>query len=397
MIAHFAAWCVFNEIHRVMHHEKEYIEIAELIHARHAGTATPQQEQRLEEWIRHNGGLYDRIVGSADIARDVHRLAGFDPRQDISLVRRKIAAREGRRRRRVWMGRAAAVVVPALLCAYLIVRLGAGGTPAQDSAIAERSPKALLILDSGERIELDEQSAGKLVGGAIAAVEPTGISYTRDEGVAGLNTVIVPRGGSYTVNLADGTTVNLNSDSRITYPANFSGDLRQVRLEGEAYFTVARSEVPFVVVTRLGEVKVYGTQFNVRQYADEAVIKTTLVEGSVSYRNDLIPETKLTPNQQLTYVEGDPAFTVEQVNTESCTAWRNDILCFEDETLYDIMRTLARWYDIEFTFADPELSAKRLSGRLGRYAGFESFVKIFSGYGDLEFSVEGRHVTVSGK
>lgn len=380
-----------------MHHEKEYIEIAELIHARHAGTATPEQEQRLEEWIRHNGGLYDRIVGSADIARDVQRLAGFDPRQDISLVRSKIAVREGRRRRRVWMGRAAAVVVPVLLCAYLIVRLGAGGTPAQDSAIAERSPKALLILDSGERIELDEQSAGKLVGGAIAAVEPTGISYTRDEAVAGLNTVIVPRGGSYTVNLADGTTVNLNSDSRITYPANFSGDLRQVRLEGEAYFTVARSDVPFVVATRLGEVKVYGTQFNVRQYADETVIKTTLVEGSVSYRNDLIPETKLTPNQQLTYVEGEPAFTVEQVNTESCTAWRNDILCFEDETLYDIMRTLARWYDIEFTFADPELSAKRLSGRLGRYAGFDSFVKIFSGYGDLEFSVEGRHVTVSGK
>lgn len=380
-----------------MEREKAHIEIAELIHLSLSGSLSSEQERRLEEWIGRNPDLYRRIVESDTVARELLKTGGYDARRDLGRVKAKIASRRRAVRRRRWAlaGKAAAVVIPLMVCAYFILTMNSGAE--HSDQIVARGAKAVLVLDDGRSVELSGESAAEVVGGAIASVAESEIEYTGESDIAGTNTVIVPRGGSYTVRLADGTEINLNADSRITYPTNFNGTSREITLEGEAYFTVAKSDAPFIVHTRLGDVSVYGTQFNVRQYADENVIKTTLVEGSVSYRNDTVEETRLHPSEQLTYIEGEPSVSIESVDTDTYTAWRDDVLCFEDETLYEIMRTLARWYDIEFTFADRALASKRLSGRLGRYADFDSFVKIFSGYGDIAFSVEGRHVTVSEK
>ena len=110
------------------------------------------------------------------------------------------------------------------------------------------------------------------------------LRYGGETSIAGketYNELIVPPSGEYVVELADGTKVFLNSESRLRYPTAFLGAERRVELSGEAYFVVAKEERSFIVETRLEEVKVFGTEFNVMAYEDEEFFQTTLVKGSV--------------------------------------------------------------------------------------------------------------------
>lgn len=98
-----------------------------------------------------------------------------------------------------------------------------------------------------------------------------------------LNRLSVPKGGDFSLTLADGTVIRLNADSRLQYPSEFSGDSRIVYLEGEAFFNVAKDKTkPFIVKTKKLDVEVTGTSFNVMAYPSEAFIQTTLVQGGVN-------------------------------------------------------------------------------------------------------------------
>ena len=96
------------------------------------------------------------------------------------------------------------------------------------------------------------------------------------------NKLSVPKGGEYRVELEDGTKVWINSASRLRYPVIFSGDTREVYLEGEAYFEV-RKDVgrPFIVHSGGQKVTVLGTSFGMTCYANEVNDYTTLVSGKV--------------------------------------------------------------------------------------------------------------------
>src|SRR5690606_12629839 len=109
---------------------------------------------------------------------------------------------------------------------------------------------------------------------------------------ATINSMSTPRGGQYQLILADGTKVWLNAASKITFPTRFDGNERRVELIGEAYFEVAKNkEKTFKVISKNQVIEVLGTHFNVNNYDDEDVAKTTLIEGSVkisSQSNGLI-------------------------------------------------------------------------------------------------------------
>ena len=145
---------------------------------------------------------------------------------------------------------------------------------------------AVLTLSTGEQIELARSvSAMSEQGAEISNSMGNELVYKQVGDMAPVkevyNTISVPRGGEYKIVLADGTTVWLNSDSDIRFPVTFSGDKRQVELQGEAYFEVAKNvEKPFIVKINDYNIRVTGTQFNVRNYSGENVA-TTLVEGSV--------------------------------------------------------------------------------------------------------------------
>jgi ferric-dicitrate binding protein FerR (iron transport regulator) len=145
----------------------------------------------------------------------------------------------------------------------------------------------------------------------------------------------------------------LNSDSRLKIPTAFVGNERRVFLSGEAYFDVVKNDrKPFIVETDLGNIKVYGTEFNVKRYSADRQLKATLVEGSIGFSNDQVAELKLQPGYQLSLIEGISEPTVEKVKVYNEIAWKDQRFCFENRTLESIVRDMERWYNVKIVSED---------------------------------------------
>lgn len=205
------------------------------------------------------------------------------------------------------------------------------------------------------------------------------------------NEIIAPLGSRSQVTLSDGTSVWLNAGSKLRYPARFVDDGREVSLEGEAFFDVTESKKIFVVKTSDVIIKVYGTRFNVKSYADEDEIETTLVEGSLSVEpirdmNHLKPVV-LRPNQKVTYIKStqnqlvtkeknpetiDENIVIEdnsgeivitpKVDPVPITSWKDKEWVFESEPLDELAVKLERRYNVEITFEDEYLKNYRFTG-----------------------------------
>lgn len=316
----------------------------------------------------------------------------------------------GERRRRlrrlgVWTGVAACVV--AAVGAFWLLR---GGGQELPPAVAEVERellpgrmRAVLVKGDGEQVVLGEPGRRELVEeGVRMAADSSGLVYVADgargEGEAVMNTLLVPRGGMYSLELEDGTRVWLNADSRLEYPAVFPSGRREVSLSGEAYFAVARdTSAPFTVRTARGDVRVLGTEFNVKCYADEGVMEATLVEGQVGLSEERAGSVVLEPGEQAVVGEGVQGIAVREVNVQHYIGWKENRLSFQGETLEEIMQVLARWYDIEVVFEDARLRGLEFSGNLDKYTDIDSFFRLFELGAEVRFERAGRTVYVRAK
>jgi ferric-dicitrate binding protein FerR (iron transport regulator) len=182
------------------------------------------------------------------------------------------------------------------------------------------------------------------------------------------NVVATRKGSKTNLVLPDGTKVWVNADSRLSYGKNFGNQLREVYLEGEAYFDVAEDKrKPFIVHTNNIDVKVLGTAFNVRAYGNEVNTQTTLLRGSVEVmlKKDNNRKVLLVPNEKIIVRNNQgrtdnrelplrPVADVELLKLTTGkrdslsveTQWTQNRLVFEQETLADIIPVLERWYNI---------------------------------------------------
>ena len=169
----------------------------------------------------------------------------------------------------------------------------------------------------------------------------------------------------YWVTLDDGTLVHLNYNSRLIYPEKF-GDRRDVILEGEAYFMVAKDRSrQFVVHTPQGDVKVYGTEFNVNTRKEEGMVSVVLVEGSVSFTPTTGNERMMVPGQELTII--DSQLTLNNIDTAPYIAWNEGKFSFDDWPLERIMQVIGRWYGRTVEFTAEDIKTKTYSGNFDRY------------------------------
>jgi len=280
--------------------------------------------------------------------------------------------------------------------------------------------KAVLTLADGSKVVLDETVKGNVsdqAGIRITKTEDGKLVYTVQEGQgkqedkAGrlTNTISTPRGGQYQVNLPDGTRVWLNAESVIKFPVSFSKlKERRVKLEGEAYFEVAKVMIknpdlkgkelrmPFVVECNKQTIEVMGTHFNVNTYADNKEAKTTLLEGAVKVlpTNGSATDQKiLKPGQQAKVSRNSHAIQVIQIDPLTEIAWKNGQFFFENEPIEDIMKEIARWYDIEVVY-QADVSDKTVWGSVTRYANVSKVLSILELTGEIHFKVEGRRIIV---
>lgn len=259
---------------------------------------------------------------------------------------------------------------------------------------------ATLTLANGHKIDLATAANGKLAEeqGAIVTKTADGrIVYAiKDAGATALpeyNIMSTTRGQEYQLTLPDGTQVWLNSASSLKYPSTFAAaGSREVELKGEAYFEVAKDKVhPFLVTTEKQEVEVLGTHFNINAYDDDPNIRTTLLEGSVKVTEGTQLKV-LKPGQQA--VSNGNTIRVNEVDTEGAVAWKNGYFDFNEENLENIMNKIARWYDVEVVYKDPELKTQTFTGNISKFSTVSKVLKKLALSNIVHFNIEGRTITV---
>lgn len=382
------------------------------------GDISFSERQELEYWLRKN-----HIDGIEDLGARLKHLreaeAEKDREADMQRIMQALTAGEGRRglnpvrilRRRVMA--IAAVVVLALVagtCLWMFTMQRTKGTMAVHNApsvpVKDLPPggnKAILTLANGSTVVLDNAGNGvlahegntrvvKLSNGQLAYnilnEKPSATLY---------NMVSTPRGGQYQVVLPDGSKVWLNAASRLRFPTAFTGTERDVELSGEAYFEVTRNpSMPFKVkimsaVRSRGEVRVLGTHFNVNAYEDEAVVKTTLLEGSVrmsSGSNSVL----LKPGEQSVLDKTEAINVLKGADIEQAVAWKNGMMVFDNANTEMIMRQIARWYDVKIVYKGA-VPNRELTGKISKNVNLSKVLQILD-LSDVHCKIEGNTVMV---
>jgi transmembrane sensor len=263
--------------------------------------------------------------------------------------------------------------------------------------------KATLTLANGTQIILEDALNGEIARQAGVSISKTAsglLVYKALNNGSSVqhgsqqNSIATPKGGQYKVILPDGTSVWLNAASSITYPTSFTGNERLVSVTGEAYFEVAKNkDKPFKVKSALQTVEVLGTHFNINAYADEAVIKTTLLEGSVKIASSA-HSAIISPGEQAV-LNKDASITKRQVDTQQEVAWKNGVFSFKGEDIRSVMRQVGRWYNIDVV-CESNVSEEKFFGEISRSSRLDDVFKILE-LNNVKFTVEGKKVTVSYK
>ncbi len=201
--------------------------------------------------------------------------------------------------------------------------------------------------------------------------------------------VFAPLGQMTDLELPDGTLVKLNSGTTILYNGDFSSGNREVFIEGEAFFDVQTDkEHPFVVKSKLLDVKVYGTLFNICSYHDDNDFSATLVEGSISILDkDGNEISKLKPGDNAAYNENESNITVSQINTSLYTSWKEGLVTYRNEKMKDIARQIERWYNVEIVIQKEGLGEERYFGTILKNKPIDQILEVFKLTTSLEYEI----------
>ena len=267
--------------------------------------------------------------------------------------------------------------------------------PVASKIIPAGEKKATLTLADGTEVHVEEITAQILQEKGMNIEYRNGeIVYHKSEEKTTevvYNKLEVPRGGECMIKLDDGTKVWVNAETKLKYPVTFVGDRRELVLDGETFFDVAKNEKPFIVKTSFGDVRVLGTAFGISAYASEPESYTTLVRGKVSVEREGIKPVVILPGEQVV-TSKDGKMIKQQVDVEEFVGWKDGIYVFKEKSLGEIMKTLERWYNISVDFQEKSLVDLPFTGNLKRYDDINVFFDALTRTGDMKYRVEGNQV-----
>lgn len=368
-----------------------------------AGNCTPEEKELVEKWfLLHGAGK------SSDLSDQDFLHAEQDMWKVIAANKEKIEA-PVQRNLFVRMAVAASVLLVLSFSAYHFF----SGSPKADqelvSDIAPGGNKAILTLADGRKISLTDVDNGEVsIQQGIRIIKDTAgrVVYelpAQDE-TSGLplkyNTISTPNGGRYEVLLPDGSRVFLNAATSITFPTSFSGlKERKVKLNGEAYFEVVHNKThPFKVEMNTQEIEVLGTRFNANNYSDEPLVRTTLLEGSVKVfvsdgkTDDEQPNVILKPGQQAQLQNG--RLLTKEVNAQSFVDWKDNIFSFTEMGIDEVMRQLARWYDVKVEY-EGKIPKEHITGNVSRALPISKAFLMLEEVSDMKYTLKGKKIIVS--
>ncbi len=205
-----------------------------------------------------------------------------------------------------------------------------------------------------------------------------------------------PKGQKSSFTLPDGSTVKLNADSRLIFPNTFSAHMREVTLEGEAFFEVTENpDRPFIVKTSQLHTRVLGTSFNVRAYRGENRYEVALLTGKVRITDqaDTSAAMILSPNELAVYNHTDKNISKTRFDPEVKLAWKNNTIYFDNSDFTEIIKTLERWYGVDFILPEELEIQDRFTGRYQD----KSLWQVLQGISfslDFQFEIDNKTVTI---
>jgi ferric-dicitrate binding protein FerR (iron transport regulator) len=330
--------------------------------------------------------------------------------QKLSENRREAIVIMPKRTNYRWLWAAASLALMAVLAGLLFMPAKKNNAiniivKKDKTTILPGSNKAYLTLANGNKIVLDDAKNGQLAASAGVKVSKAAngvvvYKFDRKSGGQGhpaipeINTITTPRGGQYQVILEDGTKVQINAASSIRFPEFFNGANREIELDGEAYFEVAKDKAhPFIVKANGTQVQVFGTHFNINAYSDNPDITTTLLEGSVKMSKGTAA-VMLLPGQQGTVNQSGSSIKVSQADVEANMAWINGFFVFHDQSIINIMRQVSRWYDVDIQYQDAEVQENEFGGTISKYKDIKELLDNIKLTGSIHYKIEGRRVII---
>ena len=377
----------------------DYME--DLIYRILAGEANVEEQEEFEIWLREDDEhrvFFEKIERAWYTGKYAARWKNVEMSAAWKAVEHKRELGQRRYFRRIGWSVAAAVAVLVVFTWVMFL----GGEKSPETVIAQSvigrpgESKALLVLSSGTKVELNSQIGDTIrEEGRSILNERDYIDYSRQDNDSQVKEVVY--NGEYRLVLSDGSVVYMNSESRLKYPVKFIEDKRVVKLEGEAYFDVTHDEQhPFIVHTEQLNVKVLGTGFNVMAYKGDARTEVTLVHGKVDVKSKNISEI-LTPSRQFVMNNDTREYEVRSVNVNTYVDWKNGILNFDAMPLEELGEKVSRWYGVKFFFSKESLKYLKFSGAFKKYNNIDYILDLIEATTDVSFELKGDVVIVNEK
>ena len=303
------------------------------------------------------------------------------------------------------------------VAASIIVVIGAGvwfykseyaGLNANNRVIATNDVPAgknaaILKLANGKTISLSDAKTGLIIDASKISYND-GSNITSELKEVNAGTISTPKVGQYQVKLPDGTNIWLNSATSLSFSSMpNSSSVRNITLQGEAYFEVAKvyskdglgnkKRIPFVVKTEGQEVHVLGTHFNINSYRDKGTTFTTLVEGSIQVNVEQFSNGDVLKPGEQSILTNDNKLKIILANVKEVLAWKNGYFRFNNKRIDQVMTELSRWYNIEVEY-EGEISNEKFNGNISKYKNISEVLTMLSYSNAVRFKIEGRRVTV---
>ncbi len=206
--------------------------------------------------------------------------------------------------------------------------------------------------------------------------------------VVPMQSIYVPAGQRVNLTLSDGTNVWLNARTRMLYPAVFDGTVRQVTIDGEAYFDVMKDEEkPFVVETEKCKMEVLGTEFDIKSYSDKEDCEVALMEGCVkvvSLRKT--DETLILEPNEKACLQADGTLKVSRVDDFDIYRWKEGLICFKKKSFLSIMNELEQYFGTQIKVENKEALKHSFTGKFRQTDGLDYALRVLQK--DISFVYE---------
>lgn len=376
-------------------------ELINYIFAKFNNDLNKGEETKFQAWMEQSDErkkLLDSLQDKDQVKHDLRLFKSFNKEKSWQKLQDRIGA-EKPKQKFVWYRVAAVALI--LIVAASVLYYQSEFSP-RNTTVTEIIPpgeiNAILKIEDQETIIIRDTLSIPVISGVSQIAEITNgkLQYNHSEVIESKRMeIVVPERSEFYLKLSDGSELWMNAGSKAIFMQPFTNQQRNIYVEGEAYFKVNKdTDRPFIVdVLGQNKIEVLGTQFNVCAYADEQNYLTTLVEGGIAWE-DAENKIYMEPNQMLNYSVDTKKASVSDVNTYQYTAWIEGRFVFENTALSGIMKTMGRWYGVDFNFDNKQLEETKFSVDVKRYENMHTILEMLEITQKVKFEIDGKEVFV---